>query len=153
MNDLEKSQRLDALYHDVLCKCYCSIEVPSRTIEELNGNPGMKQVDAIRKVMIERIDDAQEKGIIKLSPEDKSMLVEDLRTSEEKSRNVRRIKSLIRWHSGANQRQPGTVQAPLYHRHDEFKSIADAMGLKISTLVTRVIYEWLDNQKTKGANQ
>lgn len=70
----------EGLYDEVFCKSYCSIEVPS-TILETQAAEECTRVDALRKVMLNRVMELRGKGIVNISDDQFEVFKNELHQS------------------------------------------------------------------------
>ena len=147
----------DALYKDVVCKSYCSVEVPDAV--RMLMNEGMNFTDALRWIMIGRINHYWTLGELKCTEEQKDFVINDLgksssNRSKNYSRNLKGIRDKVIKSPAFGMYETINFNASFYGNEIELgnniKEMIYANGLKPSKLIKQLIINWYNEQKTKA---
>lgn len=147
-------ERLSELYYEVICKCFCSQEVPARVIELMKN--GKNELDAIRIIMIDRIQNSSENLLrMGITLEEITAVCEDLRKPIQATRvkdpsvNLSRVKSRVNYHGGFC-RATGiklSFRIPEERREEWARCLVQHKLTSNVELAKKIIFEWLDNQE------
>ena len=136
------------LYHDICCKAYCSTEVPSRVTEMLKADPSSSATGALREIMIDRIRNLDQHGLLNHKPEVVQAVIDDLRQSYKKSKNLCRLRSRYRHDAGlkGDNTVPigGTVS---FEKAQLFRSLAALRKVTAASLAKHILLDWIDRHE------
>lgn len=98
----------EGLYDEVFCKSYCNIEIPSAVIEKTKK--GDRLANAVREVVLARVEDFKKKGVIKISDEQFEVFKNEIHSSREHSRLNDSIYKRIGFDGGLFKRPQGEIR-------------------------------------------